>query len=297
MDMRNKFKNIIDYKKYIIYLFFIILSILYLYMFNKYDFVRNKISNNKVEDGTLISKIVSNSLNRIVDFNAYVPEIDFPKEILKVSNNDISKEKKEPIIYIYNTHDTEKYSLPFSTDYSITPNVKIASYILKDHLNNYGIESTVEKKEIKDYLNKHKVDYSYSYAASREYMLEEIKKHDYKILIDLHRDSASHKQTLYEKDGKKYAKVMFVLGQDYETYKNNQSFLKNLNDRIDKDYKGLSRGIYIRKNSRFNQDLSSRAILLELGGVDNTLEEINNTLDVFARILSEYINEELYGRS
>ena len=43
----------------------------------------------------------------------------------------------------------------------------------------------------------------------------------------------------------------------------------------------------------FNQDLSPRAILIELGGVDNNLEEINNTLKVLSEVLYEYIKEEL----
>ena len=45
----------------------------------------------------------------------------------------------------------------------------------------------------------------------------------------------------------------------------------------------------------FNQDLSSHAILLEVGGVDNTIEEVNNTLEVIANVLKEYIIEELNG--
>ncbi len=289
--MRCKLLSIYRYKKYLIFLFFIIFSLLYLYAFSKYEYIRNKVSNNNSNDGTIISKIVYSSLNKIVNYEEIVINEEKPKEATKVNSI-----KKDPIVYIYNTHDTEKYNLPFVSDYSIVPNVKLASYILKDYLNNYGIESTVEKKEIKTYLNNKKLDYTYSYAASREYMLEELKNYDYKILIDLHRDSATHKQTLYEKDGKKYAKVMFVLGKDYDTYKNNEAFLKNLINRINKEYKGLSRGIYIRSNSRFNQDLSNNAILLELGGVDNTLDEINNTLEVFAKILADYINEEIYGR-
>ena len=47
-----------------------------------------------------------------------------------------------------------------------------------------------------------------------------------------------------------------------------------------------------RKDVIFNQDLSNNAILIELGGVDNDLEEINNTLHILAKILNEYIIEE-----
>ena len=47
-----------------------------------------------------------------------------------------------------------------------------------------------------------------------------------------------------------------------------------------------------RNDVIFNQDLSPRAILIELGGVDNTLDEINNTLKVISEVLNEYIIEE-----
>ena len=51
-----------------------------------------------------------------------------------------------------------------------------------------------------------------------------------------------------------------------------------------------------REDAIFNQDLSPHAILLEVGGVDNTLEEINNTLYVIAKVLYDYINNgELNG--
>ena len=86
---------------------------------------------------------------------------------------------------------------------------------------------------------------------------------------------------------------MFVLTTKHKNYKKNEKFVNNINNRINKKYKGLSRGIMKRDDVIFNQDLSSRAILIELGGVDNTLEEINNTLYVLAEILSEYIKEEL----
>ena len=50
-------------------------------------------------------------------------------------------------------------------------------------------------------------------------------------------------------------------------------------------------GIYKRKDVIFNQDLYDNATLIEVGGVDNTIEEVNNTLEAFAKVLSEYIKE------
>ena len=292
--MRLKLYNKKDYFKYIIVCILIFISLIYLYLFNKYDYIKNLIYKKDNDNEKIYSKLIYSSLNKIVEYNDKVID-DYENNIQKV-NVETKETNKKPIIYIYNTHDTETYSLPFVSDYSIMPNVKLASYILKDYLNDYGIESTVETRKIKDYLNKNKLDYSYSYSASRNYMKDELKKYDYEILIDLHRDSTKYKYTLYENNDKKYARIMFVLGQNYKTYKENEKFVQDLNDRINKKYKGISRGVYIKKNSRFNQDLSTRAILLELGGVDNTLEEINNTLEVFASVLNDYINEEIYGR-
>ncbi len=297
--MLRKFFNKYYYKRYYFIFLILIFSIFYLYLFNKYDNFKDILYNKKTSD-SISSKLLYSSLNRVVNYSDMIItsyENDNIKKVSKIINEDKTIEpKKDPIIYIYNTHDTESYTLPFISDYSITPTVKIASYILKDYLNDLKIESVVENRKIKTYLNKNNLDYSYSYQASRSYIKDELKKYNYKILIDLHRDSATKKYTSYEKDGKKYARIMFVLGQNHSNYKENEKFMNNLNDRINKKYKGLSRGVFIRKSSKYNQDLSKYAILIEVGGVDSTLEEINNTLYVFANILNDYINEEIYGR-
>lgn len=123
-----------------------------------------------------------------------------------------------------------------------------------------------------------------------------MKENDYKIIIDLHRDSIKRNLSVYENNNKKYAKILFVLTKKHKNYKENEKFVKKLNEKIEKNYKGLSRGIMNREDAIFNQDLSPHAILLEVGGVDNTLEEINNTLTVIAEVLYDYINNgELNG--
>ncbi len=282
-----------------IYISLFINSSLNTYVVNEIDKKYSTITNNSFKD-----TIFYNQLNKIVTLNDIKIStahkvIDTNKEVetnkenkeekdTTVSNNEIKDYK----VYIYNTHDTEKYSLPFVSDYSITPDVKLASYILKDYLNDLGVNAFVETKSINDYLKKHNLDYKGCYDASRSYMKEAIKNNDFKIFIDLHRDSVKHKYTLYEKNNKKYAKIMFVLTTKHKNYKENKIVVEKLNEMINKKYNGLSRGIMNRNDVIFNQDLSSRAMLIELGGVDNTIEEINNTLEVLASILSEYIKEE-----
>lgn len=280
-------------KKEIFILFMIVFILVYYYLFNNTN-ILNKYFNNyfKIEkDYNIKSRLLYESLNKIVSLND-INNYKEPEEIIFINKNEnIKNETLEPQVYIYNTHDTEKYAVPYISDYSITPTVKIASYIFKEHLNNNGIGVIVEHKKIKDYLTKHNLNYYGCYDASRSYIKSAVKNNNFKILIDLHRDSVKYKQTLYQKDNKKYARVMLVVTTKHKNYKKNLKFAEYLNNSLEKDYKGLSRGIYKRSDVIFNQDLNPNAILIELGGVDNQIDELNNTLEVLSKIIKEYLGE------
>ena len=45
-------------------------------------------------------------------------------------------------------------------------------------------------------------------------------------------------------------------------------------------------------NGIYNQDISPNCILIEVGGVDNTIDEVYNTMDAITDILNKYINGE-----
>lgn len=247
--------------------------------------ILNKYSNNNV---IFSKKKLFNSISYIVDYED-INNTNDVKVVKSIEKKDVINDK--PIVYIYNTHQGEKYFLPFINDYSVVPTVEIASSMLKEHLEDNGINTYVEKRSIKDYLNKHNLDYTGSYEASRYYLKDVNKNNNFKVFIDLHRDSVKRKSTLYTKNGINYAKVMFVVTTKHKNYQKNMNFVLKLNNLLNSQYKGISRGIYKRNDVIFNQDISDKAILIELGGVDNTIDEINNTLKVFASMLSEIINE------
>ena len=60
-------------------------------------------------------------------------------------------------------------------------------------------------------------------------------------------------------------------------------------------YPTLTRGIMQKEgpgvNGIYNQDLSSNAILLELGGNENTITEVLNTIEIISTIIKEHVNE------
>lgn len=296
----EKFKSRkINFKVMIFISLLIIFIFSYFYLYRDTDILNNYFNSyfSSDEKYDLKSRLLYDSLNKMVslsDINNYKDEDDDVIIIDNIVDNNVKFDNSKPIVYIYNTHDTEKYSVPFISDYSVTPTVKMVSYIFKEHLNNEGISVLVENKKIKDYLTKHKLNYYGCYDASRSYIKQASKNNDFKILIDLHRDSVKYKQTLYTKDNKKYAKVMFVVTTKHKSYKKNLKFAEYLNSKLNQDYKGLSRGIYKRSDVIFNQDLNDNAILIELGGVDNQIEELNNTLEILSKIIKEYLGET-YG--
>lgn len=296
----EKFKSRkINFKVVIFISLLIIFIFSYFYLYRDTDILNNYFNSyfSSDEKYDLKSRLLYDSLNKMVSLssiNNYKDEEDNVIIIDNIVDNNIKFDNSKPIVYIYNTHDTEKYSVPFISDYSVTPTVKMVSYIFKEHLNNEGISVLVENKKIKDYLTKHKLNYYGCYDASRSYIKQASKNNDFKILIDLHRDSVKYKQTLYTKDNKKYAKVMFVVTTKHKSYKKNLKFAEYLNSKLNQDYKGLSRGIYKRSDVIFNQDLNDNAILIELGGVDNQIEELNNTLEILSKIIKEYLGEK-YG--
>ena len=217
-------------------------------------------------------------------------------ENISLVNNEEEVKSNEPLIYIYNTHDEEAYYNSYLNPYNIVPDVKLASYYFQERLKDLGIESVVEKRKIKDVLDKNGWNYRYSYNASRVY-LEEVSKNNpsIKYFIDLHRDSVGKDKTTTTINGKSYARVMFLVGLEHENYQKNLDLATRLNELISQFDSTLSRGIYQKEgpgvNGIYNQDFNSNTILIEVGGQYNTIEEVANTIEVMARVLKDYLGE------
>ena len=94
----------------------------------------------------------------------------------------VIKENK-PLVYIYNTHDSEEYKNE-SNNNSKT-NVKTASMFLKNGLLKYNIFSIVEEKSVYKEIKNN--NYNDSYKISRKYLEEAILNNDsLNYFIDIH---------------------------------------------------------------------------------------------------------------
>lgn len=211
----------------------------------------------------------------------------------KVKAKDVSEEPKKetpvfnevdiikPRIYIYNTHQTEEYK---------DGTVYEAAKYLADILNKKDFEVVVEDTNIKKALEAHNYTYNDSYKITRELLTNNIS--DKTILyIDLHRDSSSYDVSTVDVNGQKMARIMFVVGGKHETYTRNYQVSDELNKKLKNRNNKISRGIYVRESSSYNQDLNSNVILIEVGGPHNSMEEVKRSLVLLSDVILEYAGD------
>lgn len=252
-------------------------------------------------DITKPSSIIASYVSKTNNYNSITLEHndDYSnlEELKKISSYiedpykvDISK----PIIYLYNTHQLENYNNKNLSIYNITPNVLMASYILKEKLNKNGISTIVEDTNLSEFLNLNHWNYASSYKATRMLLLEKMNKYDsLKYFIDIHRDSVNRNSTTVTINNKNYAKILFVVGLEHKNYEYNLEVTNKLNDLIKETYPSLTKGIYKKSGKGvdgiYNQDVDKNCILIEIGGVDNTIEEVYNTLEVLSNVLTKFV--------
>ena len=193
-----------------------------------------------------------------------------------------------PKVYIYSTHPNESYLGEKVEGYDLDNNIILASIMLQEKLNSLGVETLVEERSVNNYLKDNNLEFVDSYQATRTFLKEKLIKYDFDLIIDLHRDATTKEKTTASVDGKDYAKVMFVQNVNY---KNNISLANKLNDILTTNCSTISRGIYNKYVDNFNQDLSDKVLLIELGGNYNTMDEVINTIDVLANSIKELLNE------
>ena len=144
--INNLFKKILSFIILVLMIFLI-----------SFDYLYKKIINN-LSEIQVIDILLSNNndIKSILNNNSvsFLVNNSFKKEeIKKVDIPVIKEEINEPLIYIYNTHQTEEYRKTNNNSYNITPTVMHASLILQKDLEKLGISSIVEKNSIKEILD------------------------------------------------------------------------------------------------------------------------------------------------
>lgn len=250
---------------------------------------------------TALNKNISTTVVKVDKNNEHNDNYDNISELEKVSKyieDPNPKEVKEPIVYIYNSHQLENYNSSNLEVYNIKPNVMMASYMLRENLNNAKINTIVEETDVTEILKVNNWTGSSAYKVTRMLINDaKSKNKNLNYFLDIHRDSVSKDKTTIEINGKSYARFYFVIGLENKNYEQNMKFATKLSDMLNSSHKGISKGILQKQgknvNGVYNQDIHKNVLLIEVGGVDNTIEEVKNSIDVLSNVLIKYINGEV----
>ncbi|WP_274651952.1 stage II sporulation protein P [Paenibacillus humicola] len=204
------------------------------------------------------------------------------------------------VVFIYHSHNRESWAPELKTNSSdptsSTINVTLLGKRLAEELNDAGIgtlhSSTDYSSTIKNYM--WVLSYKYSKKTVEEAMAS---NKDLKFFFDIHRDSQHRKYTTATINGKSYAQVFFIVGHANPNWRKNEAFAEEIDAALKKEYPGISRGIWGKTtatgNGEYNQSVSPDSVLIEIGGIDNTLEESYRTVDALAKVISKiYWNAE-----
>lgn len=139
--------------------------------------------------------------------------------------------------------------------------------------------------------------YNGSYGRALSAIEAQLKKTpSIQVVIDVHRDSIASAsgaicKTLCKVDGKTMAQAMLVMGTDAsglpnDHWRDNLNFAVGLQSRIQSKYPALMRPINLRQQ-RFNEQMRTGSMILEVGSSGNTLPEAISAAKLFAGVLAD----------
>lgn len=206
----------------------------------------------------------------------------------------------EPGVLILHSHATESYTK--TEDYSEsseyrTLNESYNMISVGDHLTQLleaeGI-TVLHDRQFHDYPS-YNGSYEQSRTAAQAYLQE---NPSIQLVLDLHRDAmvdSLGNQIGYtvDTDSGKAAKVMLVVGAWNENWQENMALAVKLQARLEQLCPGICRPISLR-SSRFNQDLSAGALLIEVGAAGNTRQEALRATEILAEAISSLAYGAVY---
>ncbi|SDE80668.1 stage II sporulation protein P [Fontibacillus panacisegetis] len=223
-------------------------------------------------------------------------EIDRDPSGQENDDEDAIKPGNKNIVMIYHSHPQESFNpvLGTSSDNPSTTdknkNVGLVGDVLSNELVRKGVATLHSYENYASTVSNY--NYNYSYKYTRETLKQAMAENGkLQYFIDIHRDSQRHEKTTTEIDGMSYAQVYFIIGHANKNWRQNEEFASSIHERMEKTYPGISRGIWGKTSSQgngeYNQSLSPGSILIEIGGIDNTEEELGRTAKVLAGILAD----------
>lgn len=217
-------------------------------------------------------------MNKNIPIEKVKNTVDYDVNTIRKISNEIIPEV-EPFssnIVIYNSHPFEAYMCGTAvTDISAS----ISNKLKKDSVQNEFLRVAPA------------ADYFKSYESSRNLIISKVKGYDKTILLDIHRNSSDTSQS----DTKT---ILLVLDKGNPHYDENKKFADQLlktikeSNKVKVDYE-----LYEMQSGFFNQDLSSKSVMIEVGNEKSSDNEINECIDEIVSALVFIQNNSIEYKS
>lgn len=172
-------------------------------------------------------------------------------------------------IVIYNSHPDEAFSSGIT--------VKDVGTLFSNKLIDQGNNTTFIK------CNLSQEEYSKAYEKTRNQIIHQKSDYDKSILLDIHRDSNDNPLAK-----EKTKTINLILAKGNPHYEKNREFAAHIQREIMQSLTGVKAEITTYKNgiNYFNEDLSNKALVLEVGNERSSKEEIEQCINVFIKALN-----------
>ena len=205
---------------------------------------------------------------------------------------------EEPTVLIYHTHATESYTPQPGENYAESSSYRT----LSEEYNMVSIGARVAQmleaegiRVIHDHGLHDYPNYNTSYNSSRASVQDYLRRYpSIRLVLDMHRDASGDNNnqmtTSATVDGEKSAQLMLVMAVGTETrpvpdWQENLALGLKLHTQLERTAPGITRYINMRA-SRFNQDLSSGALLIEVGAAGDTHDQAIKAAEVLAEAIT-----------
>lgn len=185
------------------------------------------------------------------------------------------------LIAVYYTHDDESY-IPSDGRASIPGNGGIfkvgAAFAGRLAELGYQVENDQTRHDPHD---------ANAYQRSRR-TFKRLLEHKPSALFDLHRDSAPLAEYRTEIGGQPAARILLVVGRQNQNRSTTLDYAKRIMAAAQSKYPGLVRGIFLA-HGNYNQDMSPRAMLVEIGTQDNDRAAAERSAVLFADLVPVFL--------
>jgi stage II sporulation protein P len=210
----------------------------------------------------------------------------------------LTQEAEKPLVLIMHTHGSEGYIESAETGCRTQDpesSVIAVGETIAETLETMGI-GVYHDQTLCDYP-----EYTGAYSRSRELIQKDLEEYpSIALVLDVHRDAVEDEQgeqlrLSCQLGDETAAQLMLVVGTDagglwHPNWQQNLALAAVLQTRLSGTYPELMRPLNLRKE-RFNQDLGTLGLLVEVGTSGNSLEEAQITAKAFAEALGDILTD------